>query len=163
VDPVGTDDDSGRETVHVAASSVGDRARRVDVDDLGARDHLDTGGGGDGVGQDTGEMAASNGKHVVEPGTEVRHLHMEDRPPAFVPDGDGRRDVGTAAERIAEPKGVEHRQPVRMEEDAPTDDRWALEAFEQRDPSAAAGEGQGGDAAARSSPGDDDIEVHGDA
>jgi hypothetical protein len=100
---------------------------------------------------------------VVEPGTEVRHLHMEDRPPAFVPDGDGRRDVGTAAERIAEPEGVQHRQPIRMEEDAPTDSGRALEALQQRDPSATAGEGQGGDAAARSSPGDDDIEVHGDA
>jgi hypothetical protein len=50
-----------------------------------------------------------------------------------------------------------------MEEDAPTCDGRAVEALQQRDPSAAAGEGQGGDAAARSSPGDDDIEVHGES
>ena len=36
-----------------------------------------------------------------------------------------------------------------------------VEALEQRDPSATAGEGQGGDAAARSSPSDHDIELQG--
>ena len=71
--------------------------------------------------------------------------------------------MGTAAKRIAEPEGVEHRQPVRMEEDAPTSGRWVVETLQQRDPSATPGEGQGSDAAARSSPGDDDIEIHGDS
>ena len=68
----------------------------------------------------------------LEPGTEVRHRPLENRPPAFVADGYGRRDVGTAAERIAEPEGVEHGQPVRMEEDAPACDGRAVEALQQR-------------------------------
>ena len=161
VHAVGTDDDVGDETVLDAVDPVGHLARRVGVDDLGTGDHLDPGGCGDGIGQDAGEMAAPNGEHVVEPGTEVRHRHLEDRPATLVPDGSGRRDVGTAPERLAEPERVEHRQPVRMEEDASPRGCWVVEPFEERDPSAAAGEGQGGDAAARTSPGDDDIEVHG--
>jgi hypothetical protein len=71
--------------------------------------------------------------------------------------------VGTASERIAQAERIQHRQPVRMEEDASTHGARAVEALEQRDSSAAAGEGQCGDAAARPSTGDDDVEVHGDA